>query len=658
MKRIWALSLAILVLFLMIPSLGEGAEEPREEEYTSLSVANPTPMRGQFFTDLWGNATSDIDVRGLLHAYNLITWDSENGMFTVDPSVVSGVVAYANEAGDHVYTMVLYDDLYYSDGTRITAWDYAFTWLLTMSPEIEKIGGRATRQGRIAGYEAWASGKGPLSGVRVLGENMLSVTLSHEFLPYFFEMGLLSCEPAPIGVIAPGVVVKDDGQGVYLASAEESEEPVFTAELLKKTILDPETGYQSHPSVVSGPYILVSWDGEKAEFEINPYYKGNARGKKPEIDHLTYTSAPVETMMERLLTGEYGLLNKVTRADVIAALMDQMEEAGLLMSSYPRVGQSYISFDCEKPTVSSQAVRQAIACCFDRDAALAEYTGPFGIRVDGFYGLGQWMYRLVMGGAEPPVKLPEEETAAAQAAYEAELEAYGELTLENLDPYALDTGRAAALLDEDGWVLNEEGIREKDGTKLELHLIYPEGNTIESVLQTHLVPHLETVGIRLTMEAVPMDALLGQWYAQEARAADMIYLASDFHLLFDPASMFVDGGEGKKLWAFARGADEELYRLAEDMDRTEPGNVLEYMQKWQKFQERFNETLPMLPFYSNIYFDFHTASLHSYGIAENMTWSQAIVEAAIRTAPEPEEEAAEESEEPGTEEDDGLEEFE
>jgi len=82
------------------------------------------------------------------------------------------------------------------------------------------------------------------------------------------------------------------------------------------------------------------------------------------------------------------------------------------------------------------------------------------------------------------------------------------------------------------------------------------------------------------------------------------------------------------------------------------------MQKWQKFQERFNETLPMLPFYSNIYFDFHTASLHSYGIAENMTWSQAIVEAAIRTAPEPEEEAAEESEEPGTEEDDGLEEFE
>ena len=85
---------------------------------------------------------------------------------------------------------------------------------------------------------------------------------------------------------------------------------------------------------------------------------------------------------------------------------------------------------------------------------------------------------------------------------------------------------------------------------------------------------------------------------------------------------------------FPYHTDEELYKLAEDMRTTEPGNVLEYVQKWLLFQERFNKVLPMLPFYSNIYFDFYTEDLHDYLIAENMTWSQAIVEAALYEAPE------------------------
>ena len=57
--------------------------------------------------------------------------------------------------------------------------------------------------------------------------------------------------------------------------------------------------------------------------------------------------------------------------------------------------------------------------------------------------------------------------------------------------------------------------------------------------------------------------------------------------------------------------------------------------------------LPMLPIYSNIYFDFYTANLHDYPVAEKSTWSQAIVEAALYIAP-PEEEAAEETEEEDT----------
>ena len=78
---------------------------------------------------------------------------------------------------------------------------------------------------------------GPLAGVRVLADDILSVTLNHEFLPFFYEMGLLSCVPYPISVIAPGVTVRDDGNGVYLSNIDETiAEPLFTGELLKSTL--------------------------------------------------------------------------------------------------------------------------------------------------------------------------------------------------------------------------------------------------------------------------------------------------------------------------------------------------------------------------------------------------------------------------------------
>ena len=40
------------------------------------------------------------------------------------------------------------------------------------------------------------------------------------------------------------------------------------------------------------------------------------------------------------------------------------------------------------------------------------------------------------------------------------------------------------------------------------------------------------------------------------------------------------------------------------MRETQPGDTLEYMQKWLQFQEMINGYLPIIPVYSNVYFDF------------------------------------------------------
>ena len=628
MKRLISLLLAMLMFF-----AAAVAEAPAEEQAAPvpdrLTVGNTTAMRGEFFTSLWGNSTSDIDVRDLLHGYNLIMWDGENGMFREDPSVVKSIVATQNEEGDQNFTLLLYDDLKYSDGTAITAWDYAFSYLLTMAPEVAEIGGTPRHMEHFLGYKEYISGQAAaLKGVRVTADDMLVVTISHEYLPFFYEMGLLSCNPYPISVIAPGVTVRDNGDGVYLDNADRTvHEPLFTAELLRKTILDPETGYMSHPSVVSGPYTLTSWDGKTAQFAINSYYKGNAAGEKPTIPTLIYTLSKNETEVDDLVSGRFDLLNKVTRTDVITNGLAQIADGkNIGMSNYPRCGLSYISFACEKATVSSATVRQAIIRCLDRQQLTEEYTGNYGLLVNGYYGIGQWMYGVVTGTIAPPVDPPENENdPTAQAEYLEQIAAYEELNLENLTEYTLDTETAATLLEQDGWILNSEGLREKDGVILDLKLVYPEGNRIAEYLGNTFRENLAQAGIRLTINPLPMGELLSHWYQQTERDEDMIFLASNFDLLFDPAAYFNEDGE----WAFTGLTDEKLYEEAMAMRKTKSGDVLTYVRHWITFQERFNEILPMIPLYSNIYFDFYTKYLRNYNINQDATWGEAIVGAYL-----------------------------
>ncbi len=600
-RRAAALLLAFLLLLGQYHARAAQTREPViPDEFV---VGNPTAMNGDFFTGLWGNSTSDIDVRALLHGYDLVSYDGGRGNFIVNPSVVSGYAVTENEVGDRTYVLALYDDLYYSDGTHITARDYAFSFLLQLSPQLAAAGARHVRTEHLLGSDPYSKGETTkLTGVRVLSEDTLALTLDHAFLPFFYEVGLLECHPYPMHVIAPGVTVRDDGDGVYLANEDNAaDETVFTAELLRRTVLDPETGYRAHPSVVSGPYTLASWDGVTARFTVNPWFKGDKEGRRPSIPNVVYTLADNDDMMEKMNRGEFNLLNKVTEARAIEQGMTLASQQKARMSAYPRTGLTFIAFACEKPSVASQAVRQAIACCMDRDEIISEYVGAFGARVDGYYGLGQWM------------------PAAAD--------------LEGLLAYTLDTTMAAFLLDKDGWVPNADGLREKeiDGETIVLDLImaYPEGNRIAEAFDELFVPHLEEVGIRLTLQPLPMDALLRQYYKQEARAADMIYLGSNFDIIFDPSVSFLADEWDRPNWAYTNCADEDLYALAVALRETEPDNIQEYCREWEAFQKRFNEVLPMIPIYSNTYFDFYMPSLENYNIIENVTWAEAIIPAYI-----------------------------
>ena len=727
-----------------------GEEEPAQE-YDDVYpdefvVGHPTVLKGDFFTEMFGNDTADIDVRALIHGYNLVNWDQEQGVYVIDTSVVSDVLVTSNAEGDKTYYLALYDDLCWNDGTPITAWDYAFSLLFMMSPEVEEIGGKIYRAEHIKGFDEYITKKVPyLSGVQVLDDHQISITLRHEFLPFFFEIGLLLCCPYPISEIAPGCKVYDDGYGVYIDNEDRTiEEPIYTAELLMQTVLDPDTGYNSHPYLTCGPYNLIGFDGITAHFVKNDYFKGTMYGEYPYIPRIAFTLADNDTLIQKLLDGEFQLVNKVVNGDTIdeglahsvtlapadgyyfdyyyffrdpydddkphifsrpyhlyysttnyntstytttspaptepPAATDAVKEddgaiplpsedgeaddgkdevnsdgtpvdtdavidplQSIAHTIYPRIGMSFFTFSYEKPTVHEIAVRQAIAWCMDRNALTEDYCNGWGVRVDGYYGIAHWCYMVVNGLLDYPVDYPEDEDdEEAIRRYEAEIAAWELLNLDQLTDYEVDVPRAIQLLESAGWTLNRNGEPYVAGVDdcrckyiddelvaLDLSLMYPEGNHIVDHIQEMWIDHLNEAGILLTLVPTDMQDLFYYYYRETAdRPTDMIYLATNFHVIVDPSITYsVDTELNHKIWNNTFSDDQELWWRAVDMRKTEPGMYYEYVTKWIAFQERYNEVLPAIPLYSNFYFDFYTTQLHNYNITAHVTWTQAILDA-------------------------------
>ena len=617
---------AVLAILACLPAhANEAVGEPKSETaYNHLVVASTTPLTGRFFSDQWGNGAADLDVCFMVHGYDLIRWNAKEGMFDIDPSVVSGSTFSENEAGDQSFRISLYQDMVFSDGTPITAENYVFSLLLGLAPQMRELGADITKQSYILGADAYSSGESDvLAGVRLTSDYEFTITIDHDYLPYFYELGLLDIVPYPIGVITPGYRVADDGEGVYFINEETKRPQPPEASLLKETLLDEENGYAAHPSVASGPYLLTEYDGEKAEFELNPNYKGNHEGIRPSIEKITFMTVSNAELIDRLKEGEIGLVNRVSDQEILQAGIEASAALqDISMATYPRSGLSFISFCSDSnDALEDPLVRQAFAWCLDRSALTKDYEARYGVPVTGWFGIGQWMYSHEQSFIETlPSYQAEEDEALLQA---------------------------AGLLEEAGWTLNEKGEaftpgtdkvrcrKEDDGTirELDVTLACPAGNRSEQLLEQYFAVPLSKAGIHLTIEPVDGARLLNIYSGNEENPYDLLYLATNFSVVFDPCELFKENGEGIREWISTGIEDDELYELAVQMRRCEPGDIDTYRSRWQAFQTRFTQVLPVIPVYSNVYFDFYTSTLRNYDPAMSASWAQGVAKAYLSDAP-------------------------
>lgn len=636
----------LLVMSLMLGALPACAEEvmlataqPASkgvDSGTVLTVGTLTPLNGHFATDMWGNNTADMDVRALLHGYETVSWTSERGL-VVNEQVVASL--RVETVGDGlIYTIELAQDLYYCDGTQITAADYVFGLLLGGASEITALGGTPSTLNHVQGYEAYLAGQtNVLSGLRLLSEYSYSIHVISAYLPYFYGLAMAGARPLPVPVIAPGCAVLDDGQGVYIGAGQDAAAldatglgytpGEFSVEMLESTMMDPDTGYLSHPMVTCGPYRLEAYQRGTNTVTVaaNTYFKGTHQGYQPRIERIVFRTVKEQTMLADLQAVRLDLINKIADPGTMATVSAHIEQGAAIDEiSYMRTGFAYLSFACDRFPTSSVAVRQAVARAFDKDALVEGILPGSALRVYGYYGLGQWMATYQDEGdlSEGLVPLSVMDS------------------LESLD-VPMDLREAQALLEMERWTLNADGMpytdgdgmryRETDGVlePLLLRMAITENDIVSQQVSGALQDALPALGIGLEVTSMPFTELLTYFYRQEASDFNCFFLASNFTYIFDPYYDFNISEAYQGLINPTGLRDYGLMEQARKMRDTPPMELRTYVEHWLDFQQRFVELMPMVPLYSNVYHDVFTDDLKGYDISGSASWALSILRAHL-----------------------------
>ena len=81
----------------------------------------------------------------------------------------------------------------------------------------------------------------------------------------------------------------------------------------------------------------------------------------------------------------------------------------------------------------------------------------------------------------------------------------------NIEPSKFDVDLAKRLLDEAGWVVGSDGIREKDGRELHVTIASTSGNTLRENVEQLIPAGWKAIGVDLEIKNATAAVLVGEW---------------------------------------------------------------------------------------------------------------------------------------------------
>ncbi|WP_440416825.1 ABC transporter substrate-binding protein [Paenibacillus sp. SAFN-117] len=250
----------------------------------------------------------------------------------------------------------------------------------------------------------------------------------------------------------------------------------------------------------SGPYIMEAYvPGQEVRFVANEnYFKG-----KPKIPKLIYKVTSSDTNIQSLQAGE---TDSETQVTVSKDNVELLKSLGFLdINLFPTNGYGYIGFNHNDPKFKDKRVRQALT-----------------------YGLNrEEIVEAVYQGNAKVINVPQSNVSWAYT--------------DDVNKYEFNLEKAAQLLDEAGWKVGADGIREKDGVKFKIHFLATTPNPVNDVIIPVAQENYKELGIAFEPDMLDFNAVKEK---QKKGDFDMFFLA--WQLTPDPDSTNVFGTNGSQ----------------------------------------------------------------------------------------------------------------
>lgn len=259
------------------------------------------------------------------------------------------------------------------------------------------------------------------------------------------------------------------------------EEPIFNKFKKQKEGYEKNTAYNKNPTLkglYNGPYQIVEAKlGSHVTLEVNPHFYG----PKPQISKVIVKLIPNTATLDANLRS-----NTIDMVSSLGFSFDQAlnfekksksEKLPYFTQFKPSITYEHIDLNLDNPILKDKKVRKALIYALNRQELVqALFEGKQTVALHSVAPIDPWF-------TDDPKKI-------------------------TLYPY--NKRQAARLLDEAGWKLGQDGIREKNGTKLSLVFMTTAGNKTREMVQTFLQQQWKSVGVDIVIKNEPARVLFSE----------------------------------------------------------------------------------------------------------------------------------------------------
>ena len=319
----------------------------------------------------------------------------------------------------------------FSDGTEVTAKDVKFTFATLADPSYAGPNGGGLEN--LVGYKEYNSGAAKeLTGIETPDD-------------YTVVFHLVSPQIDAVSTFGAMGITSADHYSKYKQG--------------KVSVVEKN----QEETCGSGAYQLKSYDkASGASFVRNEEFKPE-KGQY-QVDRIVMKKTDVTTEVSELKKGTVDLIPEVIETNKVS---EASQDDNMAFNYYTRGAVGFVAMNANNGATADKAVRQALMYATDRQGFCDSYFGWDKKASD--------EVKKVKGGYVPAAYWnPASESLGAVVRNEE--------TIDGLNTYAFDMDKANQVLDEAGWVKGSDGIRAKDGQKLEIKFLLSEGNSVLDTL--------------------------------------------------------------------------------------------------------------------------------------------------------------------------------